>query len=102
MLKGALMCTVVFSAGEPDVLCLEYSVGPTVDGYGLVSKARVWKVDERGTQTERHRVGEELFLKGQGYNKPLSSWGTRPRKRKKKYILPSCSHLYPLCCVWKF
>lgn len=48
VLEGALMCTVVFSEGKPDVLCLEYSVGPIVGGYCLVSKARVWKVDGKG------------------------------------------------------
>lgn len=51
---------------------------------------------------ERHMVGEELFLTGQSYNEPLSSWGTRPQKRKKKSILLSFSSLYPMCCVWKF
>lgn len=37
---------------------------------------------------ERHMVGEEMFLTGQGYNEPLSSWGTRPQKGKKK-VYPS-------------
>lgn len=42
MLEGALMCMVVFSEGKPDVLCLEYSVGPIIDGHCLVSKYTWW------------------------------------------------------------
>lgn len=47
---------------------------------------------------ERHMVGEELFLTGQSYNEPLSSWGTRPQKRKKKVSF-SPSLASTLCAV---
>lgn len=61
MLKGALVCTVVFSEGKPEVLCLGYSVGPIVDGYCLVSKARVWKVDgKRDSDGKTHGGGRAV------------------------------------------
>ena len=99
VLEGALMCTVVFSEGKPDILCLEYSVGPIVGGYCLVSKARVWKVDGKGdSDGKTHGGGRTVPDIGQGYNEPLSSQGDQTTKKKKCVPFPPAL-VSTLCAV---
>lgn len=88
VLEGALICTVVFSEGKPDILCLEYSVGPTVGGYCLVSKARVWKVDgKRDTDGKTHGGGRTVPDRT-GLQRATQFPGDQTTK-KKKNVYPS-------------